>query len=327
MIQIILSSPCEKLHNSPFIFERTETAASHNSRIIMNHKGNLDNLMQSLKYSFTHYGSEFRSINLLEKLLSGHSKWPKLKSIILHGTDYPLDPITEKERLEDIEFHIQRGNHKSATSSAGLLSINKAYDKEVKFGWQVPILPSIIKHIKHACIAPLGIAEQWSFNEKNQQIKKQRVTHDCSFPGPSGKSTNLRIPDNLLEECTFGFCLLRLLHSAHQMRFRHTNTRILSSKSDMNSAYRRLHATLKAASSCITIIDKIAYILFRLPFGASPAVGLFSILSDITTDLTTEIAEDVTWNPDELHSDLFEQQSCLLTSHLKTCVLMFILMT
>ena len=120
-------------------------------------------------------------------------------------------------------------------------------------------MPSL--NIKHACIAPLGIAEQWSFNEKNQRIKKQRVTHDYSFPGPSGKSTNIRIPENLLEECTFGFCLLRILHSAHQMRFRHKNTRILSSKSDMDSAYRRLHATLKAASSCITIIDKIAYTL------------------------------------------------------------------
>ena len=35
-------------------------------------------------------------------------------------------------------------------------------------------------------------------------------------------------------------------------------------------------------------------------------IGLFSILSDITTGLTTEIAEDVTWNPNELHSDLFD---------------------
>ena len=123
------------------------------------------------------------------------------------GADYPLSPLSEKDRLDDIEFHLQRGNHKSVSSSAGQASINKAYDKEVKFGWQVPILPSIIKNIKHACIAPLGIAEQWSFNEKNQRIKKQRVTHDCSFPGPSGKSANIRTPDHLLEECIFGFPL------------------------------------------------------------------------------------------------------------------------
>lgn len=224
----------------------------------MDYDGDLDKLMQSLNFSFTHYGSEFRAINLLNKLLFDHSKWPKLKSIILHGANYPLDPITEIERKKDIEFHLQRGNHKSATSQEGLKSINKAYDKEVKFGWQVPILPSIIKNIKNACITPLGIAEQWSFNELNQRIKKQRVTHDCSFPGPSGKSANLRIPDQLLEDCTFGFCLLRLLHSAQQMRFRHKNTIIFSSKSDMDSAYRRLHATLKAALSCITIIDEIA---------------------------------------------------------------------
>ena len=62
----------------------------------------------------------------------------------------------------------------------------------------------------------------------------------------------------------------------------------------MNSAYRRLYAPLKADLSCITIIKEIAYILFRLPFGSSPAVGLFSILSDVANDLTTKIAEDVT---------------------------------
>ena len=104
----------------------------------------------------------------------------------------------------------------------------------------------------------------------------------------------------------FWFFPLSLLHSAHQMRYRHKNTKILSSKTDMDSAYRRLHAAIQSALSCITIIEEIAYILFRLPFGAKPAVGIFSILSDITTDLTSEIAYDPTWIPEETHSDLFD---------------------
>ena len=76
----------------------------------------------------------------LEILLKKHSKWPKLKSIIVNGADYPKEPISEEDRLKDIKFHLQRGNHKSATSNDGLLNLNKAYDKEIKFGWQIPLL-------------------------------------------------------------------------------------------------------------------------------------------------------------------------------------------
>ena len=90
--------------------------------------------------------------------------------MIENGVEYPLDPISEKDRLEDIKFHLERGNHKSATSSEGLTNLNKAYDKEVKFGWQIPFLASSIEFMKDACITPLGIASQWSSNELNQRI-------------------------------------------------------------------------------------------------------------------------------------------------------------
>ena len=54
----------------------------------------------------------------------------------------------------------------------------------------------------------------------------------------------------------------------------------------MNSAYRRLHAAILVGLSCITIIDDLAYLLLRLPFGSSPAVSKFIIFSDVATDLT-----------------------------------------
>ena len=66
----IISTPCRRLSDSPFRFERTHEAAQHNSQIILNHGGDLEALLSSLSYSFTHYGSEFRATNLLEKLLS-----------------------------------------------------------------------------------------------------------------------------------------------------------------------------------------------------------------------------------------------------------------
>ena len=80
--------------------------------------------------------------------------------MIENDVEYPLKPISDKNRLENIQFHLEQGNHKSATSSDGVINLNKAYDKEVKFGWQIPFLPSSIEFMKDACITPLGIASQ-----------------------------------------------------------------------------------------------------------------------------------------------------------------------
>ena len=55
--------------------------------------------------------------------------------MIKNCADYPLSPLSEKDRLDDIEFHLQRGNHKSATLPEELASLNKAYNKEVKYRW------------------------------------------------------------------------------------------------------------------------------------------------------------------------------------------------
>lgn len=271
IIRKILSSPCEKLHPSPFCFERSLEAASHNSKLLQQMDSDVTKVFSSLQRSFTHSGSEFRYFKFLKELFSNNTNWVDFKTVVQKGIDYQLTPITEEERLQDIEFHLDRGNHKSANDPDGLAALNKAYDKEVSYGWQIPLLPSYISSIKDAGITPLGVAKQWSFNEKNERYIKRRVTHDCSFPGPSGNSPNIRTPDDLLEDCLYGFALKRLLHQAHQMRFRFKKTKILCFKTDMDAAYRRLHAALVSALSFITVIEKIAYLLLRLPFGAKIA--------------------------------------------------------
>lgn len=79
----------------------------------------------------------------------------------------------------------------------------------------------------------------------------------------------------------------------------------------MDAAYRHLHAALKAAATCITIINDLAYLLLRLPFGSSPALSEFSVVSDVLVDLTTKIANDDTWEPSTLHSDHFDMMNSL----------------
>ena len=305
-IQKIITAPCPQLHPSPFKFERSFSAALFNSELLLSADGDLKKLLKSLDYSHTHYGADFRDPKLLKQLLHKNNKWNKLESIITSGVKYNMNPISEQDRISDIDYHINRGNHKSATTEEGLKSINKAYDKEVKYGWQIPILPSVIKSLKNASVTPLGVATQWTINEKNERIIKRRVTHDCTFPGPSGNSANTRVPDENLEDCIYGFTLRRILHEAHQMRFRHKSSKIYATKTDSDAAYRRIHVCIDSALACITIVDGLGNILLRIPFGARQAGGNFSIVSDTVVDLSTEISNDKTWNPKEIHSDAYE---------------------
>ena len=85
---------------------------------------------------------------------------------------------------------------------------------------------------------------------------------------------------------------LRYLHQIHETRLKHSNVKIYQVKTDLDAAYRRIHVTPSIALKQISIIDKIAYIGTRLPFGSSPAPVLYSILSDIVFDLGNDILEE-----------------------------------
>ena len=74
----------------------------------------------------------------------------------------------------------------------------------------------------------------------------------------------------------------------------------------MDAAYRRLHASLDSAVSSITVIDKIAYLLLRLPFGAKIAADRFSVVSNMINDLALELSLDTYWDPDSLKSNSYE---------------------
>ena len=102
--------------------------------------------------------------------------------------------------------------------------------KEVTHGWSIPILPSIIKSMPGTSVTPLGVAIHWTVDDEGNTLLKRRTTHDCSFPGPSGKSVNKRVKEDLLEPCLYGHTLLRILHFIHNLRFRYPNEAILIKK-------------------------------------------------------------------------------------------------
>ena len=90
----------------------------------------------------------------------------------------------------------------------------------------------------------------------------------------------------------------------HALRVQYPNTPILLGKYDMDGAYRRIHSQLTEAKLCFTTIDRLAFLLTRLPFGTTPAADCFNTISESTTDLSQSIAEDKTWNPSILRSNV-----------------------
>ena len=302
-IQKIINTPTQRpLRESPWCFERTKEAAALNTERIKKYRYNMEVASQSPNNTTLTYGSEFRPISQIRTLLQHHHHWPKIREIIADGVIYPITPIPEDQRLSDIDYHIERGNHKSASTPENAAALDKAFSKEVKYRWAIPIDPKCIKSIPHACVTPLGVATQWTINAQNERIIKRRTTHDCTFPGPSGLSCNLRVISDDLVECTYGHAFTRFIHGIHAMRVRHPKKKIFINKTDMDAAYRRIHANMLSAVLCITILKEIAYILGRLPFGSSPAPSFFSIISDAIGDVAQDLSLDPHWDPATLKS-------------------------
>lgn len=64
-----------------------------------------------------------------------------------------------------------RGNHKSASKSKEETDfITKQYNKEVSKGWMIPLPVNISKEMKNTCVIPIGVANQFSINEKGERI-------------------------------------------------------------------------------------------------------------------------------------------------------------
>jgi len=307
-----LSTLCKTEEITPkkhkFMFKNNRDAAKYNTKLIKFNDYDLEKTIQKQKNTILSPGSEFRSIPNLQKLLLHHEDWDEIKSIISRGCDYQLEPDpNEATRLQDLQAMLDRGNHKSAKSDENAPALMKAFDKEVSRGWLLPITIESLTKIKKLSIIPLGVATQSSIDEFGNRIPKKRVTHDASFPAPSGNSVNNSVQEELLQSCIYGQCLHRVLHGIHNIRLKHENKKIYMSKYDMDAAYRRLHSMIQHSLKCVTVVGKIAYVPLRLPFGVSPGPSLYSTISECCFDLVNDLINDKSWERKALYSPYQEK--------------------
>jgi hypothetical protein len=199
-----------------------------------------------------------------------------------------------KSRLLDLEFHLERGNHKSLEKYAEF--IDPVILEDVNRGFILLLPPEILPKLPGASIAPLGCHKQTTIDEEGNTIPKYRLTHDQSFPGPSGLSVNLRVKKDLLPPIMYSFVVSRLAHYIINTRLLHPDTMIYLCKVDLDATYRRCSLSSRTAMECLTVYKDLLLIALRLTFGGAPGPNLWGVISESIADISNAILQNNSWN-------------------------------
>ena len=150
----------------------------------------------------------------------------------------------------------------------------------------------------------MNIVKQDTIDEHGNTIPKFPLTHDQSFKFVHGSNTSLnsQLRREELHPCYFGWVIRRLINWVVAARRKHPGTRIIATKVDFKSAYRRLHMNHRIAQQSFTQLpeDGIALMALRLTFGGAACPFEWSIISETICDLATAIAHDESWDPTTL---------------------------
>jgi len=236
-------------------------AAAYNADILASHDYDLNRVI-CLRKSQISYGSEFRDSGILEPLLKYHPLWPRLRDILDNGARFPLEPMRDADRISDLEFHRNRGNHKSLGKDEDF--IDPVISEDIERGFALPLPMEILNKIPQASIAPLGCHRQTTINALGEIIPKYRLTHDQSFPGPSGLSVNLRVKKDLLPPILYSFVLSRLIHYIVNTRRVLPETRIFLCKIDLDAAIRRCSMASDTSYESLTLYGGLLLVALRL---------------------------------------------------------------
>ena len=296
----------ETLHPPQLEFKTDMATAQRNFAKLQQANFELEQLLQGDGKNVLSYGSEFKEVSSLEKLLHLHPRWLALQHRLLHGASFPITTLSDEERRNDLEGRMERGNHKSAAKHPEFLS--NALKKEVEKGWMLPLPMSTAKLIPNLEMAPMGVAVHMGISADGTYIPKERVTHDLSFPGSAtGSSINSRLLSDEMEPCMFGHMFLRLLHYIIHLRQHYPTKKIWLRKEDFKSAYRRLHVNAVSAWKSVVQMNiegnELLLVSLRLPFGGASCPPDFCLASDIITDTINDLLEDPTWDHTKVKSE------------------------
>ena len=140
----------------------------HNAKILEDFNYDLDKIIRLQHPSQISYGSEFRPPSVLEGLLSDHPFWLCLKDILDNRAAFPLDPISTEDRLKDLAFHKERGNHRSLSKFSTF--IDPVISEDIEHGFALPLPIDVMDKLPNSALAPLGGHKQTTINALGEII-------------------------------------------------------------------------------------------------------------------------------------------------------------
>jgi hypothetical protein len=225
-----------------------------------------------------------------------------MKSILSSGSDWPLKDLDEETRLLDFKAALERGNHKGAEKKPEELT--RLVGKDVKFAYALPLPLDKLSRIPGTVLAPMNIAAQNTIDEFGRIIAKDRLTHNQSFDFSEGSSVNSRVKKEELMPCMIGHCIKRIVNWVVAMRNKYPDKKILCSKVDFKSAYRRVHLNWKVMRQTCTQLpeENPAMMALCLTFGGSPGPTEWGTLAEPICDLINAVMQHEDWDPTKLKS-------------------------
>jgi len=305
-VRSILQLPIRQPTKPEFSFELSMESAEKNFLILTKkYSGSLKAALEGQHESPLGMGSEFRPIDILETIYGNHPIWSRMKPILQQGSTWPLEDLSEEQRLSDVLEAIKFGNHKGAQANPN--AILKLVSKDVKHGYAVAFPLSKAHLIPGVLIAPMNIMHQNTIDETGRIVEKERLTHDQSYIFGSGTSVNSRVRADELMPCMYGACLRRLINWVCTARAEYPGIGIFATKVDFKSAYRRCHANAATAlQSCTQLLvndeDELLLMFLRLTFGGKACPSEWSALAEPQCDLSNALLHDDEWDPASLTS-------------------------
>jgi hypothetical protein len=177
----VASTEVEPTLPAPFRFATTPEALQANGNLIQDYGYDLERLFKDYQETALGYGSEFRPLDQLEKVLVRQPEFGVLSDLISNGTDYKFTKeVTEEERVRELRGMLERGNHKLTEKDSDKAAMLLA--KDVAHGFSIPVSPETVEKIsKGAIVQPLGLATQFAMAENGSQKIKHRLTQDLTF--------------------------------------------------------------------------------------------------------------------------------------------------
>ena len=157
----------------PIRFDLSNESVKFNSELLMQSGLDLEKFLANYQQTTLNFGSEFRPIGDLEKILGGHPNFGFSSDILANGMDYWFKKdLSEDQWLAEVVTMTKRGNHKSVQEDSE--AVAKLLAKDVRLGFSLLVSPDLIPKLANAMVQPAGVVEQLSLQSDGSRLLKRR---------------------------------------------------------------------------------------------------------------------------------------------------------